>query len=95
MLRQLLALLEAGDTWSITDLASELDISPDLVNAMLSHLAQSGKLDMPEQTCAGKCAGCSLVDTCKIGPTDRMFVYASRAPKPSRVPHKRRKDSLA
>lgn len=78
MLRQLLALLETGDTWNTTDLASALGTSPDLVSAMLSHLTQSGKIDIPEQTCATTCAGCSLEGICQAG---RMFTYVSHAPK--------------
>jgi hypothetical protein len=79
MLRQLLALLETGGIWNIADLASALDTPPDLVNAMLSHLAQSGKLDISEQPCAGACAGCSVASACKTGSINHAFVYVSPA----------------
>lgn len=83
MLKQLLALLETGGAWQVTELATALDTSPDLVHAMLNHLAQSGKLDMPEQTCAGTCAGCSLQSACKAGSSNHTFVYISRTLKSS------------
>jgi Mn-dependent DtxR family transcriptional regulator len=84
MLKQLLALLDTGGTWRVSDLAAALGTSPDLVNAMLSHLEQSGKLDLPQQRCSEACSGCSLQSTCETEPTSATFVYVSHAPK-SRV----------
>lgn len=81
MLNRLLALLETGGTWRISDLAAALGTSPNLVNAMLGHLAQSGKLDLPEQPCSEACSGCSLQKACKIGPSSQTYVYVSHTPK--------------
>lgn len=85
MLNQLLALLDTGGTWRVSDLAAALGTSPDLVNAMLGHLVQSGKLDLPEQSCTEACTGCSLQKNCRTGPANGTFVYVSRAPKASRT----------
>jgi Mn-dependent DtxR family transcriptional regulator len=85
MLNQLLVLLETGGTWQVADLAAALDTSPELVNAMLSHLAQHGKLAVPDQSCIKPCMGCSMASACKTRP-NRTFVYVSRTPKPSEQP---------
>ncbi len=85
MLNHVLALLETGGTWRVSDLASALGTSPDLVQAMLNHLARSGKLDLPEQPCADACAGCSLQKTCQIGPSSQTFVYVSHRPEPPKA----------
>lgn len=82
MLKRLLALLEAGDTWSISDLAAALGTSPAMIQAMLSHLAQSGNLDIPDRFCTGTCAGCFLAGACSTGSAHPMLAYVSRTPKP-------------
>ncbi len=79
MLKQLLALLETGGTYRVSELATALGTSPDLVGAMLSHLQQSGKLTVPQQSCSDACAGCSLQETCKVEPDKNTFVYVSHA----------------
>jgi hypothetical protein len=95
MLKQLLVLLETRDTWNTTELASALGTSPDLVDAMLEHLAQSGKIGILDQSCAGECAGCSLAGACQTQSTNRMFVYASHEHKPSSAGRKRHENSPA
>jgi len=77
MLKRLLALLETGGTWRVTDLAAALGTSPEMVVVMLKHLEQSGKLDIPEQKCTQTCAGCSLESACHAEPTGHTFMYVS------------------
>ncbi|MBN1312027.1 MAG: hypothetical protein JXB30_11470 [Anaerolineae bacterium] len=79
MLNQLMALLETRGTWRVTELAAVLGTSTNLVNAMLSHLAQSGKLAQADQGCTEACAGCSLKASCQIGSSGRTFFYARDA----------------
>ena len=81
MLKQLLALLERGGTWRVTDLATALGTSPEMVSMMLSYLAQNGKIDIPERVCAKTCAGCSLESACRTEPSGHTFTYTGSAPK--------------
>jgi hypothetical protein len=86
MLNQLLALLEIGGTWRVIDLAAALGTSPELVNAMLDYLTRSGKLELPEQSCAGACTTCALASTCKAGANNPLFIYASPKSKSAEAP---------
>jgi hypothetical protein len=64
MLEQLLAEIRSGNTLEVNALASRLNCSPEMVRAMLEHLARIGLLQ-PFSTCSdGRCGGCSLSDAC-------------------------------
>ncbi|MFZ6029153.1 MAG: FeoC-like transcriptional regulator [Chloroflexota bacterium] len=64
MLEQLLHEIQQGGTLEAGILAARLGTSPQMVAAMLHHLAQLGKLkNLADCTGAG-CNGCSLAAMC-------------------------------
>lgn len=67
MLNRLLELLREGGTRRITDLANELDTTPELVEAMLEDLARMGYLKRVSGQCSEKCAACPLAGMCSAG----------------------------
>ena len=64
MLERLLALVRAGGTYHIGDLATTLDTSPELVAAMIENLQRLGYLKTVDNTCKDGCNGCPLVSSC-------------------------------
>lgn len=63
MLHQLLAEIRAGGALETNRLAARLDASPQLIEAMLEHLQQSG-LIQEYIHCGEGCQGCSLSASC-------------------------------
>ena len=64
MLEQLVNEIRAGGTLETGALAARLGTTPQLVEAMLSHLQRSG-LIQAYAGCSDGCLGCSLQDACK------------------------------
>ncbi len=64
MLTRLLALLDEGRLHTVTELAADLDVSPEMVDAMLADLHRRGLLAAPPPSCGAGCSGCPLGDTC-------------------------------
>jgi len=67
MLSRLLNLLHEGGTRRISDLARELDTTPELVEAMLEDLTRMGYVKRVTSQCSEKCSGCPMSDTCAAG----------------------------
>jgi hypothetical protein len=83
VLRQILDRLRSGGTWTITGLASELDVPPALVEAAIEDLVGRGylapvggasQLSCPAGGCtsgacdsSAACAACSLSGSCIRG----------------------------
>lgn len=67
MLTRLLSLLEEGGTRRVSDLAEELDTTPELIEAMLEDLARMGFVRPVGSHCCAKCEGCPLAGTCAVG----------------------------
>lgn len=64
MLDKLMAEIRRGGTLDTRMLARKLDASPQMVEAMLDHLRQSGFLSAYE-TCGDGCDGCGLRSSCR------------------------------
>ncbi len=76
MLRQILARLSEGGTWTIADLAAELETTPQLVEAALEELARHGYLKQVGVACRGTCASCSLSGGCVPSAGERVWTLA-------------------
>jgi Mn-dependent DtxR family transcriptional regulator len=64
ILEKLLIEIRKGGTLDIHKLANRLDTSPQLVEAMLEHLCQTGILSAYESY-NNTCGGCGLQQSCK------------------------------
>ncbi len=73
MLRQILARISEGGTWSVAALADELDATPELVEAALDELARRGYLKPVAAACSGSCASCPLGGGCVRSPGERVW----------------------
>jgi DNA-binding Lrp family transcriptional regulator len=67
MLHRLLSLLQEGGTRRITDLARQLDTTPELVEAMLEDLARMGYVKRVASQCSETCSACPMSQTCAAG----------------------------
>lgn len=64
MLNRLLSLLEEGGTRRVSDLAEELETTPELVEVMLEDLTRMGYVKPVTSDCSDKCATCPMADAC-------------------------------
>jgi DNA-binding MarR family transcriptional regulator len=64
MLERLLAEIYSGGTLETGALAARLGTTPQLIEAMLSHLERSGLIQV-YPSCQDGCLGCSLRDACQ------------------------------
>lgn len=67
MLNRLLHLLEEGGTRRVSDLAKELETTPELVEVMLEDLTRMGYVKPVTSECSDKCATCPMSDACAAG----------------------------
>jgi len=69
MLNRLLDLLRQGGTRRMSDLAHELDTTPELVETMLEDLARMGYVKQVASQCSEKCSTCPMSEMCAAGGT--------------------------
>ena len=74
MLNRLLDLIRKGTTRQVSDLARELETTPELVEMMLADLERMGYLRRVESECAVECGGCPQANTCAAGEPGRTWV---------------------
>jgi hypothetical protein len=67
MLTKLLEILQRGGIHRISDLAGELQTSPELVGMMLQDLARLGYLKPMGDGCSQGCGGCPQMSHCGDG----------------------------
>jgi len=79
MLYRLLELLRAGGTHRVSDLARELETTPELVEAMLEDLARMGYLRQVGGECSGACASCPLAGWCTAEASGRVWTLVETA----------------
>ncbi|HWQ84467.1 MAG TPA: FeoC-like transcriptional regulator [Anaerolineales bacterium] len=65
MLERLLALILEKGAVSPAELATEFDISPEMLESMLSGLERLGYLEAVEGCASGACRGCSTQAGCR------------------------------
>lgn len=70
MLNRLLTLLREGGTHRVSDLAQELDTTPQLVEMMLEDLGRRGYLKRMGGSCTDQCNGCQMAGMCSVGSPD-------------------------
>lgn len=63
MLEELMNEIRQGGTLDVARLASRLDTSPQMVQAMLEYLRRVGVL-LAYESCAETCVGCSQSQAC-------------------------------
>jgi DNA-binding HxlR family transcriptional regulator len=69
MLSRLLDLLREGGTRRVSDLAHDLDTTPELVETMLEDLARMGYVKRVAFQCSETCAACPMYDKgCRLSP---------------------------
>lgn len=78
MLERLLHEIRAGGTLEVAALASRLDTSPQLIEAMLEHLQRSG-LIQDYVNCGEGCQGCGLREACGTRSQRAVRLWQSRA----------------
>lgn len=64
MLEKLISEIRQGGTLDASKLAVRLNTSPQMVEAMLEHLRQTGLLRAYETSCSDACPGCSVQGFC-------------------------------
>lgn len=71
MLYKIIKMLADEHTYSIAEIADNLNISSDLMDSMLRDLARMGyiKDTSPAKTCTDGCNGCSVSPTCGVNST--------------------------
>jgi hypothetical protein len=74
MLRKLLDIIRAGELSSQPEIARQLGVSVDMLNALIEQLVRMGYLQDLNQACdtASSCAHCDLSAACKK-PAIRMW----------------------
>ncbi len=72
MLAQLLFEIRSGGTLEVGSLASRLNTSPQMIEAMLEHLQRAGYIQ-PYQACDSGCDGCGLQSDCHKPPAPRLW----------------------
>ena len=77
MLEQLVKEIREGGTLEVGTLATRLNTTPQLIEAMLEHLQQSG-LIQAYASCSDGCQGCSLQDSCKKPNQSTIRLWQSR-----------------
>ena len=77
MLERLLHEIRAGGTLEVAALASRLDTSPQLIEAMLEHLQRSG-LIQDYVNCGEGCQGCDLRAACNKSDQRRVRLWQSK-----------------
>jgi hypothetical protein len=69
MLSRLLELLREGGTHRVSDLARELDTTPELVETMLEDLERMGHVKAMAAQCSEGCATCPMFERgCHLSP---------------------------
>ena len=64
MLEQLLNLIRKDGTLQPAVLASRLNLSTAMVEAMLADLKRMGMLQLVDTSCSKPCGGCSMANSC-------------------------------
>jgi predicted ArsR family transcriptional regulator len=77
MLERLLNLLRDPRTHSLVDLASALDTSPEMVQAMLKDLERMGYVRQVTG-CAQNCSGCPMNSSCTLAGPTRIWALVER-----------------
>ena len=78
MLNRLLELLWDGGSHRVSDLASELETTTELVEAMIEVLTRMGYLKQVGGACAENCASCSLAGTCTAETSGRVWTLTEK-----------------
>jgi len=84
VLQRLLELVAEGGAHSHTDLARQLDVSEELLEQMVQHLARVGYLRTVADGCDAQCAGCPLAKTCDIGGPAKVWALTEKGEKRGR-----------
>ena len=77
MLEKLLQEIRAGGTLEISRLATRLNTSPQLIQAMLEHLQRSG-LIQDYVNCGDGCQGCNVRDACSKQTQSAIRLWQSK-----------------
>jgi hypothetical protein len=72
MLEKLLAEIRAGGPLETGTLATRLDTSPKMVEAMLMHLQHTGHIQF-YRSCGDGCGGCALKSDCDLATSVRLW----------------------
>jgi hypothetical protein len=72
VLEKLLAEIRAGGPLETRTLATCLNTSPKMVEAMLMHLQQIGHIES-YQSCNDGCGGCAMKSECSSAPAIRLW----------------------
>jgi len=78
MLKKLLRLISVRGTARSTELASELGVSPVLVQEMLEELVQQGYLESVVPGCTKSCKRCPLRTACHFRRQPRIWALTSK-----------------
>jgi len=79
MLERLLALLREGGTQRVTDLAAALEVTPELILAMLESLEDMGYLRPIGPVCVEKCSVCPIAGLCAVKSGERAWITTGKA----------------
>ncbi len=77
MLRQVLQLLHDRETLALHEVAEQLQISPEMVHAIMDELTRLGYLKVGVR-CGGGCDGCALAQHCSGIQSQRTWQITER-----------------
>jgi hypothetical protein len=76
MIEKLLKCIARGGGFSIQSLATELDVSVELIESMLVDLVRAGRLKLVEYCADKECQGCQMASSCK--PQTKVWTLVER-----------------
>jgi hypothetical protein len=79
MLERLLQILGSGGTYTLADLARELEVTEELAEMMIEELAQMGYLAPLQKGCTRQCAACPVSGSCSVGGASHAWTLTGKA----------------
>ena len=76
MLKQILEHISGGRSWTVETLAQELNVTPELLTAMLDQLVRQGYLKPAGDACGGGCTSCSMAHGCIKGAGNKLWTLS-------------------
>jgi Mn-dependent DtxR family transcriptional regulator len=74
MLERLLAILREDGTQRVAELADKLEVTPELVLAMLESLENMGYLRRIEKECIETCTDCPIACSCAANMGEKAWI---------------------
>jgi len=77
-LESLLRRLASGRSYTFAELATEMDITTDLLEQMLGDLERAGCVRVVEESCVGRCDHCPYQGLCDLAHGGRIWAVTDK-----------------